>query len=116
MTDIKIKTALIDEKQSEIDYANLLNKRALIDEKKSEIDYTNLLNESALIDEKQSKIDYVNLLNESALQAPMTYEYEKVLDPFIIQGKMRYVENLYEKDLNETIVDERSQSTNTSKQ
>lgn len=32
------------------------------------------------------------------LPSPMAQEYEKVLWPFIIQGKKRYVGNLYEKD------------------
>jgi len=36
----------------------------------------------------------------SMLPAPMAQEYEKCLYPFIIQGKKRYVGNLYEKDPN----------------
>lgn len=43
---------------------------------------------------------WASLLIGSLLPTPMSQEYEKVLYPFIIQGKKRYVGNLYEKDPN----------------
>lgn len=41
---------------------------------------------------------WASILITTLLPAPMAQEYEKVLWPFIIQGKKRYVGNLYEKD------------------
>jgi len=41
---------------------------------------------------------WASILITTVLPAPMAQEYEKVLYPFIIQGKKRYVGNLYEKD------------------
>jgi DNA polymerase elongation subunit (family B) len=41
---------------------------------------------------------WASILITTMLPNPMAQEYEKVLWPFIIQGKKRYVGNLYEKD------------------
>jgi DNA polymerase elongation subunit (family B) len=41
---------------------------------------------------------WASICISTLLPAPMAQEYEKVLWPFIIQGKKRYVGNLYEKD------------------
>jgi len=41
---------------------------------------------------------WASILITTLLPSPMAQEYEKVLWPFIIQGKKRYVGNLYEKD------------------
>ena len=41
---------------------------------------------------------WASLMIGILLPAPMKLEYEKVLWPFVIQGKKRYVGNLYEKD------------------
>jgi len=41
---------------------------------------------------------WASIIITTMLPAPMAQEYEKVLYPFIIQGKKRYVGNLYEKD------------------
>jgi DNA polymerase elongation subunit (family B) len=43
---------------------------------------------------------WASILITTLLPPPMAQEYEKVLWPFIIQGKKRYVGNLYEKDPN----------------
>lgn len=43
---------------------------------------------------------WASILISTLLPEPMAQEYEKVLWPFIIQGKKRYVGNLYEKDPN----------------
>jgi DNA polymerase elongation subunit (family B) len=41
---------------------------------------------------------WASILITTMLPSPMAQEYEKVLWPFVIQGKKRYVGNLYEKD------------------
>jgi DNA polymerase elongation subunit (family B) len=41
---------------------------------------------------------WASILITTLLPSPMAQEYEKVLFPFIIQGKKRYVGNLYEKN------------------
>lgn len=41
---------------------------------------------------------WASIMISSMLPAPMVQAYEKVLWPFIIQGKKRYVGNLYEKN------------------
>lgn len=43
---------------------------------------------------------WASILITTMLPTPMAQEYEKVLWPFIIQGKKRYVGNLYEKNPN----------------
>ena len=60
--------------------------------------------EQILSDEKSLKIAIVfgiwaSILIKTILPPPMAQEYEKVLYPFVIQGKKRYVGNLYEKNV-----------------
>lgn len=43
---------------------------------------------------------WASIMITTLLPSPMAQEYEKVLWPFIIQGKKRYVGNLYEKNPN----------------
>lgn len=43
---------------------------------------------------------WASIMISTMLPPPMAQEYEKVLWPFIIQGKKRYVGNLYEKNPN----------------
>lgn len=56
-------------------------------------------------DKKSQKISirlgiWASVMVGIMMPSPMKLEYEKVLWPFVIQGKKRYVGNLYEKDPN----------------
>lgn len=44
---------------------------------------------------------WASIMISTMLPSPMAQAYEKVLWPFVIQGKKRYVGNLYEKNINE---------------
>jgi DNA polymerase elongation subunit (family B) len=57
-------------------------------------------NESELIQLAIKIGIWASILINILLPQPMNLQYEKVMYPFIIQGKKRYVGNLYEKDVN----------------